>query len=74
MQSQTFYMEKTIEKEDVRLRISQYLTDKGIKRTWLADKIGISDVHFHFILKGERDLLDENLKKINEALGTKFKN
>lgn len=45
--------------------------------SWLAGKIDISVGHLHSVLKGEgytkRELTDENLKKINEALGTKFK-
>lgn len=53
------------------------LKDNGQMLTWLADKIGVTGGHLHSVLKGvgkvKRDLTDENLKKINAALGTNFK-
>jgi len=58
-------------------QIVEHLENNGQKMNWLADKIGLSAGHLHSVLKGEdnvkRELTEENLKKINEALGTKFK-
>ena len=57
--------------------IVAHLEANGQKFSWLADKIGVTAGHLHSVLKGventKRELTDENLEKINEALGTKFK-
>lgn len=66
-------MAKTVEQIDVRTKIADYLHERGVKKSWLAEKADISDTHLHFILKCERDLTEENLTKINEALETNFK-
>ena len=63
---------QAIEQVDVRTQIADYLKSKGIMQSWLADKADISNTHLHFILKGERELTDENRKAINKALETKF--
>lgn len=63
---------KTVEVKDPRTEIADYLKDKGIKQTWLADKINMSDTHLHFLLKCERDLTEDNRAKINLILGTQF--
>jgi len=62
-----------VERKDVRMQIAEHLKSKGIKRSWLANQIGKSKALITFILDGEADLTDENLKNINEALGTNFK-
>lgn len=57
--------------------IVEHLENNGQKLNWLADKIGLSVGHLHSVLKGvddrKRDLTEDNLKAINEALGTTFK-
>jgi len=65
-------MEQVTEKVDVRTQIAGYLKDNGIKRSWLAAKIGRSTTLIAFILSCKADLLDENLENINKALGTSF--
>lgn len=69
-------MASTIDKSAEELIVA-HLEDNGQKMSWLADKLEITAGHLHSVLKGEgnvkRELTDENLKKINEALGTKFK-
>ncbi len=57
-------------------KIVKHLEENGIKASWLAEKIGVTSTHLHFILKGnaktKRDLTPENLKIINESLKTNF--
>lgn len=57
--------------------IVEHLESNGQKMSWLAEKIGVTAGHLHSVLKGKgfskRDLTDDNLIAINEALGTKFK-
>lgn len=61
------------EDEDVRLKIGRHVVDKGIKVTVLAEKVGRSSSHLHFVFKAARPLTDELLEKLNLALGTSFK-
>ncbi len=69
-------MAAIIEKSPEEL-IVEHLERNGQKMSWLAVKLEVTPGHLHSVLKGEgntkRDLTDDNLKKINEALGTKFK-
>lgn len=58
--------------EDARDLVLEHLRKFGIKQTWLADKLGISDGHLTLIFQKERDLTESNLEKINDALGTDF--
>ena len=62
---------KTVEE-----RIVEYMDSKGIKFSWLAEKVGISVGHLHHVLKGtdnlKRELTDDNLEKINIALEKEF--
>lgn len=60
------------QKKDPRDLIVEYLKERGIKRTWLVDKLKLSDSHISLVLSKDRDLTDDNLKKINEILGTNF--
>lgn len=59
--------------EDVRDVICQHLKNKGIKQTWLASQLSVSDTHLTLIFQKQRDLTEDNLRKVNSALGTKFK-
>jgi hypothetical protein len=60
----------------VEEKIVQHLENNGQKLSWLADKIEVTAGHLHSVLKGDKDtkrtLTEDNLKKINEALGTDF--
>ena len=60
------------EQVDARVAIAEHLKQYGIMQDWLSKKTEISNTHLHFILKCERDLTEENRKKINDALGTGF--
>lgn len=57
--------------------IVKHLKENGQKFSWLAKKLGITSGHLHSVLKGvgvkKRELTEDNLLKINEALGTNFK-
>lgn len=66
-------MPKTAVAEDVRDLICGHLKSFGIKQTWLAKNIGISDTHLTMIFQKERYLTENNLNKINTTLKTDFK-
>jgi antitoxin component HigA of HigAB toxin-antitoxin module len=66
-------MGKQIIVEDARDLILEHLKKYGIKQRWLAEKLDLSDSHLTLVLQKERDLTEENLNKINEALQTDFK-
>lgn len=53
--------------------IDDYVTERGIKYTWLCDQIGVSTGYLSNIKFGRKSLTPEILGKINKALGTKFK-
>jgi DNA-binding Xre family transcriptional regulator len=54
-------------------RINDHVVKKGIKYTWLCDKISISTGHLSNIKYGNKALTHDILDKINKALGTDFK-
>jgi antitoxin component HigA of HigAB toxin-antitoxin module len=62
---------KELEKTTPEL-IKEYLERYGTKQIWLAQQTGLSPEHISNILADRVLLTEENLKKINDALGTKF--
>lgn len=61
--------------KDVRDSIIDHLENKEERKLpWLAKQTGYSYAHLYFILKKkERPITAENVRAINEALGTSFK-
>lgn len=60
--------EKTIQEKWV-----DTINQRGLKQTWVAEKAGISPPHLSNILSERVLLTEENVVKINEALGTDFR-
>jgi len=59
--------------EDVRDVIMAKMKNEGRVLTWLADRSGISyDTLYSCLKKKFFSLSEENLSKINKALGTDF--
>lgn len=54
-------------------QIRYYLANKGTRINWVADQITLSKSYLTHILKGRRRLTPEILQKINNCLGTDFK-
>lgn len=67
---------KKIKPATVEKQILQHLKAKGIMLAWLARNINCSPGHLNFVLKGKgskkRNLTQDNLVKINQALETSF--
>lgn len=65
-----------IKKLTTEQKIIAHLEENGQKSNWLAEKIGCSPSHLHFVLKGnkktKRDLSKDNLAIINQVLKTDF--
>jgi plasmid maintenance system antidote protein VapI len=59
-------------KKPIPTMIREHLEKNGTKQVWLADKTGISQEHISNILADRVLLTEDNLKKINEVLGTTF--
>lgn len=55
-------------------RIYEHLRDEGRTQKWLADQLCVSKTHLSQVLLGNRSLSKKVLNKINEVLGTDFKN
>lgn len=44
------------------------IKEKGLKITWLADKVGVSQSMISQVVKGEKNLLPEKESKLRELL------
>lgn len=67
-------MGKTKELTDIRDIVMKRMKDEGRNLTWLSEKTQISyNTIFSCLRKKLFNLSEENLTKINEALGTDFK-
>lgn len=69
-------MASKVQSKDVRDKIIEHLHKDGRRLPWLARKTYISYGHLYYILQAKENrrlLTQENLDKINEALGTSFK-
>ena len=62
----------TMIKKSIPELIREHLESNGTKQIWLAQQTGISQEHISNILADRVLLTEENLKKINEVLGTDF--
>jgi plasmid maintenance system antidote protein VapI len=64
--------EKIIEKT-IGEKWREVMVGKGTKQVWVAEQAGISPEHLSNILADRVLITDENVKKINDVLGTDFK-
>ena len=64
--------EKIIEKT-IGEKWREVMVGKGTKQVWVAEQAGISPEHLSSILADRVLITDENVKKINDVLGTDFK-
>lgn len=53
---------------DTQNRIAQYITDNGIKQSFVADKSGINKVRLSVILTGKSRMFADEFVKICQAL------
>ena len=49
------------------------IKEKGLKRVWIAEKLGICPGHLTNMLKGRNSLGQEYIDELNALLKTKFK-
>lgn len=59
--------------DPIYTQIYDYIIQRGIKFSWLADNLSVSRQYLGLALKGERSLTDERIKQINILLNTDFK-
>ena len=64
--------QKVIEKT-IGEKWREVMVSKGTKQVWVAEQAGISPEHLSNILADRVLITDENIKKINDVLGTAFK-
>jgi len=50
-------------------KLKQYLSDKGIKHSYIAGKINIPQNIFSYMINGKRKIKPEEFSKICDALG-----
>lgn len=65
---------KKQENNNIPEMIRNHLDSNGTKQSWLAEKTGISQAHISNVLADRVLLTEDVLNKINEVLGTDFKN
>ena len=61
-------------KKTIPDQIRSHLEERGTKQIWLANKTNISPEHISNILANRVLLTQDVLDKINNVLGTQFKN
>ena len=61
-----------ITEQDVGKRIQQYIKDNGVKQTYLAERVGITDAKLSCIVNGQRDIDCIEYAKICKALGVDY--
>lgn len=48
------------------------IKNKGLKKTWVARQLEVSDGHLNNMLTGVNDLIDKHRIKLNEILQTNY--
>jgi antitoxin component HigA of HigAB toxin-antitoxin module len=68
-----FWVMRVIKNKKTVALLKAHLKSKGIKYSWLCDKLDVSNGHLTNILQHKRSLTPELNEKINKVLGTDFK-
>jgi predicted transcriptional regulator len=50
------------------MNLEQQIKDKGLKKSWIASKIGVSNPMFSMFLSGERNLPEEKIRQIKDLV------
>jgi len=53
-------------------RFAEIIKERGLKRIWVAEKIGVCPGHFTNMLCGKNTLTDKHIKALNKLLKTKI--
>lgn len=53
----------------VAAKVLLYLRKNGLKKTWLAEKMGVSPQHVGKILKGRSNMTFDTIEKLQDATG-----
>ena len=53
----------------VQSKVAQYLEERGIKQSWLAQKTGLTDNMISGILNGKRKMTADEFVRICKAIG-----
>lgn len=61
-----------ITEQDVGKRIQQYIKDKGIKQTFLAERVGFTDAKLSGIVNGQRGIDCIDYARLCKALGVDY--
>lgn len=56
----------------IYLKWDELIQSKGLKQTWVSERVGISPPHLSNILAGRAFITPETKAKINEVLGVEF--
>lgn len=61
-----------MEQKTTQIKFSEIIKERGLKRSWIADKIGVCPGHLTNMLCGKSTLTKKHTKAINQLLKTKF--
>jgi len=61
-----------MEQQTTQKKFSEIIKERGLKRSWIADKIGVCPGHLTNMLCGKSVLTDKHKKAINQLLKTKY--
>jgi len=53
-------------------KFTETIKERGLKRKWIADKLGICPGHLTNMLCGKSVLTDKHIKALNQLLKTKY--
>lgn len=52
-----------------KTKLRAFLDERGVRYSWVADQLGISRPHFHFVMDGERPMTNEMANRLAELFG-----
>ena len=51
------------------MNFQEKIKEKGLKKSWVAEKLGISSTLLSFYLTGVRQIPEDRIKELKEILG-----
>lgn len=65
-------IEVKVDDREIGLRIQAYLKEKGIKQSFIAEKLGFTDSKLSGICNGQRGITCVDYARICKALGVEY--
>ena len=52
-----------------KTKLRAFLDERGVRYSWVADRLGVSRPHFHFVMDGARPVTEDMAVRLADLFG-----